>query len=54
MIQVVGLFLIAMLVLALFGRIRKPGGSKRAVRGKCKSCGAPLIGSTPCPCKKAS
>lgn len=51
MIQIVGLFLIGMLALAVLGRIRKSGGKKPALRGKCKSCGAPLIGSGPCPCK---
>ncbi len=51
MIQIVGLFLIGMLTLAVLGRVRKSGGKKRAVRGKCKSCGAPLIGAGPCPCK---
>lgn len=55
MVKVVTFFLIFILVLGMFGKLRVPfvqkkGGSKRAK--KCKSCGAYLIGNAPCSCKK--
>jgi len=49
MIKVVSLFLIGMLALALFGRLRVPN-SLRRVAGKCPSCGRPRIGRGTCPC----
>ncbi len=55
MVKVVTLFLIGIVVLAMFGRLRLPGAGgisrKRALRGKCPDCGRPRIGSGPCPCK---
>jgi hypothetical protein len=52
MIQAVILFLIAMLVLAVYGRLRR-GGPKIA-RGKCPKCGRHLIGKGPCACGKGA
>jgi hypothetical protein len=54
MIKVVTFFLIFMLVLAMFGRLRFPGHKARAAKakrvGKCPSCGSYMIGNTPCSC----
>jgi hypothetical protein len=54
MVKVITFFLIGMLVLALFGRLRLPGGGpkapKRLAAARCKSCGKPLIGKGPCDC----
>jgi hypothetical protein len=54
MIKIVSLFLIAMIGLALFGRLRMPGsGGRRAAKPrKCPKCGRYLIGSGPCSCSK--
>jgi hypothetical protein len=54
MIQIVGLFLIAMVAMAIFGRLRRGagGGSKPVRKGKCRACGRHRIGSGPCPCGK--
>lgn len=49
MIKIVSLFLIAMLVLAMFGRLRIPGISKLSSK-KCPKCGRPRIGKGPCEC----
>ncbi len=56
MVKVVSLFLIAILALGMFGKLRLPGTRKR--RGiktarKCPSCGAYLIGDGPCKCKQS-
>lgn len=56
MVKVVSLFLIAILALGMFGKLRVPkirkrGGVPKAK--KCKSCGNYLIGDTPCQCKKS-
>ncbi len=48
-LKIVSLFLIGMLVLAMFGRLRVPG---RGRTGKCPDCGRFLIGKGPCACKK--
>ena len=48
MVKVVSLFLIGMLVLAMFGRLRFPG-QKRLQAMKCKRCGKYKIGQT-CSC----
>ncbi len=48
MIKIVSLFLIGMLVLAMFGRLRIPGSKTLASR-KCKRCGRFRIGKGPCP-----
>ena len=49
MIKVVTLFLVGMIVLAMFGRLRLPGADRLASR-RCKSCGRLRIGRGPCPC----
>jgi len=57
-IKVVSLFLIGMLVLAMFGRLRAPkiGGRRRAddvlKAKKCKKCGSYVLGKGPCACEK--
>lgn len=61
MVKVVTFFLIGMVILALFGRLRLPGnlpgGRARRRRGgpvidarKCPSCGRHVIGTGPCDC----
>ena len=58
MVKVVTFFLIGMMVLALFGKLRMPGLPKIKRRktietaGKCKKCGAYKIGNKPCVCGK--
>ncbi|MEC7763109.1 MAG: hypothetical protein VX874_14500 [Pseudomonadota bacterium] len=49
MIKIVSLFLIVMLVLAMFGRLRIPGANK-LTRAKCPNCGRPRLGKGPCEC----
>lgn len=44
------LFLVAMAVLAIFGKLRLPGGKARRLAGRCPACGRPKIGPGPCPC----
>lgn len=51
------LFLVAMAVLAMFGKLRLPkGGSgpRRIGAARCPKCGRPKIGPGPCPCTKSS
>ncbi len=56
MVKVVSLFLIAMLVLAMFGRLRFPKIRKDALSKpkKCEKCGTPLIGKQPCNCQTSA
>lgn len=51
MLKVIILFLLAMAVLAMFGKLRFPkaGRGKRARR--CPDCDRPLIGKGTCPCR---
>ena len=51
MIKVVSLFLIGMVVLAMFGRLRFPGQA-RLQSLKCDGCGRYRIGKGACPCGK--
>jgi len=54
-IKIVSLFLIGMLALAMFGRLRLPGGDRTgrlAKPRKCPDCGRYRIGKGPCPCRK--
>jgi len=51
MIKVVSLFLIGMVVLAMFGKLRFPG-QKRLQSMKCTRCGRYSIGKGPCGCGK--
>jgi len=48
-IKIVSLFLIGMVVLAMFGRLRFPG-AKRLASAKCPKCGRFRIGKGPCSC----
>ncbi len=52
-IKIVTLFLIGMVVLAMFGRLRLPGADRlkgRLSNRRCPSCGRFRIGRGPCPC----
>jgi len=49
MVKIVSLFLIGMLVLAMFGRLRYPG-KKQLDSRKCPKCGRFRIGRGPCGC----
>jgi hypothetical protein len=51
MIKVVSLFLIGMVVLAMFGKLRFPG-QKKLSSMKCAKCGRYSIGKGPCGCGK--
>jgi len=48
-IKIISLFLIGMVVLAMFGRLRLPG-SNRLASAKCPKCGRFRIGKGPCSC----
>jgi hypothetical protein len=50
-VKIVILFLVAMGVLAMFGKLRFPGQQKLA-SAKCRKCGRFRIGKGPCPCTK--
>jgi len=54
MVKVITFFLIGMVALALFGRLRMPGGRSKApgrlTAARCKHCGKPQIGTAPCTC----
>ena len=50
-VKIVILFLVAMGVLAMFGRLRFPG-QKRLASSKCPKCGRFRIGKGPCACQK--
>ncbi|TCP21370.1 hypothetical protein [Rhodovulum adriaticum] len=55
-VKIVTLFLIAMAVLAMFGRLRLPKPRRPAALtrrpAKCPHCGRHRIGRGPCPCGK--
>jgi len=50
LIKVVILFLLVMMGLALFGRLRLSGRKPPRLRAPCPRCGRPQIGAGPCPC----
>jgi hypothetical protein len=56
MIKVVTLFLIFILAMGIFGKLRLPwrgGRTGRIARpGKCRRCGRFLIGGKPCDCDR--
>jgi hypothetical protein len=60
LVKVVLVFLVFMAGLAVFGRLRFPGGTPRLPgqprlsSGKCPKCGRPLIGKGPCDCSKGT
>ena len=49
LVKIVTFFLIAMAVLALFGKLRFPGQARLA-SAKCPRCGRYRIGKGPCAC----
>lgn len=49
--KIITLFLVAMMVLALFGKFRFPGQDKLKAL-TCKKCGRYKIGKGPCACEK--
>nr|WP_284154720.1 hypothetical protein [Algicella marina] len=57
-VKAVTFFLIAMVVLAIFGKLRLPkpgaGGKRIKTARKCRSCGGYVVGDGPCPCGKGS
>jgi hypothetical protein len=60
LVKVVTFFLIGIAVLAMFGRLRWPGGARKIGKSgprprkprTCKACGSYIIGDGPCPCQK--
>jgi len=48
-VKIVSLFLIGMVALAMFGKLRLPG-SRRLASVRCPSCGRYRIGKGPCAC----
>ena len=52
LIKIVSIFLLAMVVLAMFGRLRLPGRDRMATR-RCTRCGRFRIGKGPCDCGNA-
>jgi hypothetical protein len=50
-VKIVSLFLLGMVVLAMFGKYRFPGQDRLAA-AKCKKCGKFKIGKGPCRCLK--
>ena len=51
-VKIVTLFLIAIAVLAMFGRLRvRLPGRDRLTSSKCRRCGRYKIGKGPCPCE---
>ncbi|MFN6977431.1 MAG: hypothetical protein ACK4OP_04865 [Gemmobacter sp.] len=50
LIKIVTVFLIGMGVLAMFGRLRFPRGTRLAAPRKCPRCGRYRIGRAPCDC----
>lgn len=58
-VRVVFLFLIAILVLAMFGRLRTPKIGRRKDKAnkvgnarKCRKCGSYILGDGPCACER--
>ena len=52
LIKVVSLFLIVIVALAVFGRLRLPRGRQLAAR-RCPGCGRPRIGKGACACGRS-
>ncbi len=59
LIKTVTLFLLAMVVIAMIGKLLFPGAIGRSLKDRiapraavCKSCGRHVIGKTACDCKK--
>jgi len=53
-IKIVTLFLVGRGVLAMFGKLKLPGGTRIALNKpkKCPHCGRHIIGKGPCSCRK--
>ncbi len=53
LVKIVTFFLIGMMVLAMFGRLRVPGVGKVALQKpkRCKKCKRFLFNNDPCPCE---
>ncbi|MFT4715963.1 MAG: hypothetical protein ACI861_001605 [Paracoccaceae bacterium] len=57
-IKAVSLFLIAIIALAMFGRLKMPKirgrnkAGKKMDASKCKKCGSYILGKGPCACEK--
>ncbi len=51
MVKAVTFFLVAIVILAIFGRLRLPGQNRLAAR-KCPACGRFRIGRGSCACGK--
>ncbi|WP_176244141.1 hypothetical protein [Pseudoruegeria aquimaris] len=49
MVKIVTFFLIGMVILAMFGKLRFPGQNKLASR-RCPGCGRYKLGRGPCGC----
>lgn len=50
-VKIVILFLVFMVVLAMFGKLRFPG-QDRIASARCPNCGKFRIGKGPCACRK--
>ncbi|WP_212524981.1 hypothetical protein [Actibacterium sp. MT2.3-13A] len=52
--KIITLFLVGMGVLAMFGKLRLPGGRRLSLNrpAKCPRCGRYQLGKGPCPCGK--
>lgn len=54
LVKIILVFLLAMVLLGMIGKLLFPGAARRLTRRRaasCPSCGRPLIGRAPCPCK---
>jgi hypothetical protein len=53
-VKIITLFLVGMGVLAMFGKLRLPGGRRVSLNKprKCPRCGRYQLGKGPCPCRK--
>lgn len=49
LVKIIAFFLVGMMVLALFGKLRFPGQARLAA-AKCRNCGRYRIGKGPCAC----
>ncbi|MBO9451036.1 hypothetical protein J7426_12240 [Tropicibacter sp. R16_0] len=49
-IKIVAIFLVFMVVLAMFGKLHWLPGGKRIASAKCRKCGRYKIGKGPCGC----
>lgn len=58
-VKIVSLFLVFIVVLAMFGKLRAPGGALRRKLGfnrpkTCPHCGQFVVGKGPCGCGKGA